>query len=208
MAYLIEVPLDGGGRLLVQASDDDLPGDLQLASLRPGEIVARAGKSVEQAMDEVKPAIQAVLGRLAAMAPAEVTVEFGLLLGAETGVIIAKGSGEVHFDVTLTWKRPEDGGRRSFTSGRRNGCVHPGERNGRPCGRYRNGRAATGRWTERRWLNPRPPPAWSGSWDPAGARWASGLWSARARSLPARMWSTPHSAWTRERRPGRMAWCR
>jgi hypothetical protein len=75
----------------------------------PGEIVARAGKSVEQAMDEVKPAIQAVLGRLAAMAPAKVTVEFGLLLGAETGVIIAKGSGEVHFDVTLTWKRPEDG---------------------------------------------------------------------------------------------------
>ncbi len=56
MAYLIEVPLEDGGRLLVQASDGDLPGDLQLAAPRPGEIVARAGQTVEHAMDEVKPA--------------------------------------------------------------------------------------------------------------------------------------------------------
>jgi hypothetical protein len=42
VAYLIDVPVDGGGRLLVQASDDDLPGNLELAALRPGEVVARA----------------------------------------------------------------------------------------------------------------------------------------------------------------------
>jgi hypothetical protein len=107
VAYLINVPVDGGGRLLVQASDDDLPGNLELAALRPGEIVARASESLEQALDQVKPAIQAVLGRLRAMSPDEVAVEFGILLGAETGAVIAKGHGEVHFTVTLTWRNPE-----------------------------------------------------------------------------------------------------
>jgi hypothetical protein len=41
MAYLVEVPVDGGGRLVVRVDEDDLPGGLTLASLRPGQIVAR-----------------------------------------------------------------------------------------------------------------------------------------------------------------------
>jgi len=35
-----------------------------------------------------------------------VSVEFGLTLGAETGVVIAKGTSELHFAVTLAWKHP------------------------------------------------------------------------------------------------------
>ncbi|HZA16704.1 MAG TPA: CU044_2847 family protein [Pseudonocardiaceae bacterium] len=104
--YLIEVPVEGGGRLLVQVSDAELPGDLQLASARPGEVAARARQSLEQALDQIKPAVRAVLDRLVAMSPDEVSVEFGLALGAETGVVIAKGTTEMHFAVTLGWKRP------------------------------------------------------------------------------------------------------
>jgi len=61
--YLIEVPVEGGGRLVVQVSD-------------------------------------AELDRLVAMSPDEVSVEFGLTLGAETGVVVAKGTSEMHFAVT------------------------------------------------------------------------------------------------------------
>lgn len=75
--YLIEVPVDGGGRLLVQASDAELPGELQLASARPGEVVARARQSLEQVLDQVKPAMRAVLDRLVAMSPDEASVESG-----------------------------------------------------------------------------------------------------------------------------------
>ncbi|HLL68199.1 MAG TPA: CU044_2847 family protein [Micromonosporaceae bacterium] len=106
MTYLIEIPVEGGGRLLVQASDEDLPGDLELAALRPGEIVARAGESLETALDQIQPAVKAVLSRLAKLAPDEVAVEFGLVLGAESGVVVAKGTSKVHFTVNLTWKRP------------------------------------------------------------------------------------------------------
>jgi hypothetical protein len=105
MAYVMEVPVDAGGRLLVQVPEDELPGALELASLRPGEVVARASESVEAAFDQIKPAVNAVASRLRAMAADEVAVEFGIVLGAETGAVIAKGTAEVHFTVTLSWKR-------------------------------------------------------------------------------------------------------
>lgn len=107
MAYLIEVPVEGGGHLVVQASDEDLPAELVLAA-RPGEIAARAGQTLEQALDQLRPAVRAIRNRLAAMAPDEVTVEFGIVLGAETGVVVAKGSTEVHFTVSLSWQRPRE----------------------------------------------------------------------------------------------------
>jgi len=106
MVYL-EVPVEGGGRLLVEVSAAELPGDLELAGARPGEVVARARQTLEQALDQIKPALRAVLDRLVAMSPDEVSVEFGLTLGAETGVVVAKGTSEMHFAVTLGWKRPQ-----------------------------------------------------------------------------------------------------
>jgi hypothetical protein len=104
VAYLVEFPVEGGGRLVVQAAADELPGSLDLAARSPGEIVAKARESVEQALDQVGPAIDAVLGRLRALSPAEVTVKFGIVLSAEAGAIIAKGGADVHFTATLTWR--------------------------------------------------------------------------------------------------------
>jgi hypothetical protein len=105
MAYVIEFPVEAGGQLLVQANEDDLPGTLELATLRPGDVVARARESVEAAFDQIKPAVDAVAGRLRATAADEVEVEFGIVLGAETGAVVAKGTAEVHFTVMLRWKR-------------------------------------------------------------------------------------------------------
>ncbi len=107
--YLIEVPVEGGGRLVVQVSAAELPGDLELAGAHPGEVVARARQSLEQALDQIKPALRAVLNRLVAMSPDEISVEFGLTLGAETGVVVAKGTSEMHFAVTLGWKQSHSG---------------------------------------------------------------------------------------------------
>jgi hypothetical protein len=108
MTYVIEVPIDNGGQLLVQASEEDLPAGLELAALRPGAIVARLGQSLDSALDQLKPAVQTVRRHLVAMAPDEVEVEFGIVLGAETGVVVAKGTSDVHFTVKLTWKHVQD----------------------------------------------------------------------------------------------------
>lgn len=108
MSYLIDVPVEGGGRLLVEAAGWQLPGELELAALRPGEVVTRARESLERSLDQLKPAMSAVTDRLRAMSPDEFTVEFGLTLGAESGLVVAKGSGEVHFAVTLSWHKATD----------------------------------------------------------------------------------------------------
>lgn len=106
MTYLVDVPVAGGGRLLVQADAADLPSGLELAAPGPGEIAARAGHTLQEAIDELGPALRAIRDRLTAMAPDEVSVEFGILLGAETNVVVAKGKADVHFTVTMTWREP------------------------------------------------------------------------------------------------------
>jgi len=107
VAYLLEVPLDGGGELLVEGSLEDVPDGLDLASPRPGEVISRARGSLERALAQLQPALVSVRESLTALSPDETTVEFGIVLGAETGAFVAKGTSEVHFTVTLTWKQPE-----------------------------------------------------------------------------------------------------
>ena len=38
------------------------------------------------------------------LTPDEAEVEFGLKMGGETGVIIAKGTAEVNFVIRMSWK--------------------------------------------------------------------------------------------------------
>ena len=106
MTYLIDVPVDGGGRLLIEVADDGL-GSLELASLRPGEVVARARVSLEQSLEDLLPSLGVVTQRLRRLAPDEFTVEFGLACGVESGLFVAKGTGNAHLTVTLVWKSGE-----------------------------------------------------------------------------------------------------
>lgn len=105
MAELVEYPLEGGGMLLVQsASVDAGAGDLGLASSAE-EKAKKAKETLESALAQVTPALKSVASRLRDLSPDDLTVEFGLTLTAETGIVVAKGSAEVHFTVTLAWSK-------------------------------------------------------------------------------------------------------
>jgi hypothetical protein len=103
MTQVIEFPLDDGSMLLVQAADADLPAGPVLAS--PGDHLLKAGRTLEQSFQQVIPALKAVTSRLRELSPDELSVEFGLTLTAEAGVVVAKGGAEVHFTVSLAWSR-------------------------------------------------------------------------------------------------------
>jgi hypothetical protein len=104
--YLMEVPLaDGENRLVVEVDPRDVPQDLVLAAPKPGELVARVGTSLESALEDIRPGIQAVANWIRSNGPDEFTVEFGLKLGGQTGVIVASGTAEVNFVAKLTWKK-------------------------------------------------------------------------------------------------------
>ena len=61
---------------------------------------------MEQLLEKITPTVHAVSEWVRARSPDECGVEFGLKLGGETGVIVAKGTAEVNFLVKLTWKKP------------------------------------------------------------------------------------------------------
>jgi len=55
--------------------------------------------------------LRTIKDRLVASSPDHFSVEFGVKLGGETGVILAKGTAEVNLKVTMTWDRlTEPGG--------------------------------------------------------------------------------------------------
>lgn len=100
---VIEFPLDDGSMLRVQAADADVPAGPVPASR--GDLLLQAGETLEQSFQRVMPALTAVATRLRELSPDQLSVEFGLTLTAEAGVIVAKGGAEVHFTVNLAWSR-------------------------------------------------------------------------------------------------------
>ncbi len=108
MAELLEVPLQGGDSVLVEVATEELPQDegLVLASTLPG-VAGRAVLTLEEALDRLEPTLTALAERLRRVTPHELTVEFGIKLGGETGVILAKGTAEVNFKVSMAWRRDE-----------------------------------------------------------------------------------------------------
>jgi hypothetical protein len=104
MARIVEFPVQAGGVLRVQAAGTDQ----SLAPASPGKTVEQARETLEDALADVTPALGVITDRLRKLSPDEVTVEFGIMLSAEAGVVVAKGGAEVHFTVKLAWTRGDD----------------------------------------------------------------------------------------------------
>jgi hypothetical protein len=51
------------------------------------------------------PLLTAVREKLVAAGPDSFEVEFGVKLGGETGIILAKGTAEVNLKITMGWDR-------------------------------------------------------------------------------------------------------
>ena len=104
MKRLVEFPLEDGGSILVEVDVPEEPGMVPAAR---GEVVQRAQQTFETALDRVRPAAQAIIGKLRDLhdPPDEIEVEFGLKMSAEAGALVAAAGAEANYKVTLTWKR-------------------------------------------------------------------------------------------------------
>ncbi len=108
MGYLVEMPLENGGVVVVEIAPDFTGGPVRAGS-QPGEIVGRAAVTLESALDhQLKPVAEAVIGRIQSFArvPDEATVELGLKLSLKAGLVIANTAGEASFRVAMKWVRP------------------------------------------------------------------------------------------------------
>lgn len=108
VAVLMRVPLDDAddaASVLVETDSVDIPGGLVLASPEPGRAAATASRSLSASLEHLEPVLRTVKEKLVASAPEHFTVEFGVKLGGESGIILAKGTAEVNLKITMTWDR-------------------------------------------------------------------------------------------------------
>jgi hypothetical protein len=104
--YLLGMSADVGGEdvLMFEVDGSEVTDDLVLSTPTPGQIVTKAQVSLQEALETVKPSLRKIKKALTELSPDEAEIEFGLKIGGETGVIIAKGTAEVNFTVRLSWK--------------------------------------------------------------------------------------------------------
>jgi hypothetical protein len=106
MAYLLGMPVDDGNDdiLVIEVDRSEVAGDLVLASPEPGKVADRTRVTVEEALRKLKPSLEKIVHLLKDLSPDETVVEFGLKMGGETGVIVARGTAEVNFAIRMSWK--------------------------------------------------------------------------------------------------------
>jgi hypothetical protein len=104
MKKLVEFPLESGGSIIVEV-DARSGEEGMIEAARPGELIQKASKTLEDALSKVTPAAEAIIKKLGDLAhkPDDIEIEFGLKLSAETDVIIASAAVEANYVVKLKW---------------------------------------------------------------------------------------------------------
>jgi hypothetical protein len=88
----------------------EVPDRLQPAAMDVG-LPSRIDEGLHQALDFVaelaREASERLHAALSAVAPDEVTIELGVTVGTEAGVVLTSASAEGQLKVSLKWKRGE-----------------------------------------------------------------------------------------------------
>ncbi|MGW6734820.1 CU044_2847 family protein [Streptomyces sp. NPDC055013] len=103
LAALTRIPLEGGGRILIEAPAS-LEGPVKAG--RIGDAIQDVPRTLQEALEPVTEAARAALDQLRKARPDEITVEFGVDLAFEAGAVITKSQAACHLRVTVSWKSP------------------------------------------------------------------------------------------------------
>jgi len=106
---IVEFPLENGDSILVEV-DKQAPTDDRISL--GDEVAQKAQQTFESALEKVKPVANAIMTKVRSLnEPAdEVEVKFGIKMSAELGAVIASGSAEVNYEVTLKWQQKSKDG--------------------------------------------------------------------------------------------------
>lgn len=96
--------------IIVEVRDDEVDNDhVVLASRQPGKAVVELADSLDAYFQPVIGAIGGFVRQVRSMpnAPDHAEIQFGLRLGGEAGLIVARASAEASFQITVSWDKPE-----------------------------------------------------------------------------------------------------
>ncbi|WP_306316499.1 MULTISPECIES: CU044_2847 family protein [unclassified Streptomyces] len=110
MAYVVELPVGAGGDRAaesVKVTIEEAPAEGLVQVARPGQVVARATRSLGELLSGVRPVAANFVETFGGMVngPDEICLEFGLSLSAEADVVISSTAAQANFAVRLTWDR-------------------------------------------------------------------------------------------------------
>jgi hypothetical protein len=77
--------------------------DIQRAALPSGREIAKAQKTFEEALENIKPVVASISHKFKDLGPKEMEVKFGIKLSADAGAFITSVGGEVTFELTVKW---------------------------------------------------------------------------------------------------------
>ena len=106
MTKLVRFDAGDGAMILIEV-EDVASGDVKPVSKLPGELAAKARKTLSEAIEDVAPMIRTLKQQLNdAIEPAdEVEVKFGIKLSGEISAVVTKASSEATYEITLKWKK-------------------------------------------------------------------------------------------------------
>ncbi|MGW5666100.1 CU044_2847 family protein [Streptomyces sp. NPDC003758] len=105
MPNVLTIPLDGGEQLHVEVEQRDENGWARAG--RAQDAALAAGRSLQEVLAPIRPAMQAVVSQLRAgvAPPDKISLEFGIKFSADAGVVVARTATEANFTVTVEWNR-------------------------------------------------------------------------------------------------------
>lgn len=111
MKQIIEFPTDYGTSIYIEV--DEIVEDDRIAL--GDRFVHTAQKTLDSALESVKPLADTIMSKIKSLnEPAdEVEVKFGIKMSGEFGAVIACGSAEVNYEITLKWSK---NGTNAYTS--------------------------------------------------------------------------------------------
>jgi Trypsin-co-occurring domain 1 len=110
MATYIEYKMENGSTVLVEAESS--MGGVVKAS-RGGVDVVQAGKNFTDALASIRGSLKALVAELNALEVEGAEVKFGIKAVGEAGnFAVGKVGGEMNYEVTLQWKKPEEKSKR------------------------------------------------------------------------------------------------
>lgn len=106
MPIYVEYTMEDGSTVWVEGATTET-GTVVKAS-RGGVDVVQAGKKFTEALASVRGSLKALIDEMEALKVEEAEVKFGLKAVGEAGVFaVGKVGGEINYEVTLKWKKPE-----------------------------------------------------------------------------------------------------
>ena len=90
-------------KLPVSSNEDEDEGLIGIGD----EVVQQAKQTLGKALSSIKPVANAIIKKVQGLnKPADaVEVKFGIKMSGELGAIIASGSAEVNYEITLKWNK-------------------------------------------------------------------------------------------------------